>query len=682
MTATNRLAQETSPYLQQHRDNPVDWYPWGDEAFQAARERDVPVLLSIGYSACHWCHVMAHECFEDADVAAQMNAKFVNVKVDREERPDVDALYMEAVQAMTGRGGWPMTVVLDTDARPVWGGTYFPKAQFLQLIAAIDDAWRNKRADLDVNAVNLIKAMSATTEVVPAREVPALELVNTTLQHMSKAFDQEWGGFGQAPKFPNTSHLELVLRAFMSGSSGDARRVVTTTLDAMASGGLYDHVGGGFARYSTDREWLVPHFEKMLYDQAALVNIYRQAFSACGVPAYRQVVEETIEYVLRDLRHPDGGFYSSEDADSPDEHGAGVEGLFYTWTPAEVRSALAATAADAETTIDVDAVLGWFDITDAGHFEARSIPNRRLHRAELARPPMIDAARQRLQHVRSQRRRPGLDTKVLTEWNALFLYSLADAAAVLQRDDWKRAAVANGEFLLRELRQPDGRWLRSWSADGAPQARHHALAADHAALVVAFLRLGELTGEARWVHAATQTADTMLDWFWDPSQGGLYTTADDAPSLVVRQKDLHDNATPSANSVAAHGLLRLSALLGEPRFANHADRILQLLAAVAKKAPAAVSNAMLAIELRQRGVIELAIVGDEPGLVKVAHVLWRPDVVLAWGEPFDSPLWHDRPEGAAYLCRNYVCESPVSTPEDLYEKITGRPVPEGAELRV
>ena len=680
----NRLAGETSPYLQQHRDNPVDWYPWGDEAFAAARERDVPVLLSVGYSACHWCHVMAHECFEDAEVAAAMNATFVNVKVDREERPDIDALYMDAVQAMTGRGGWPMTVVLDPQGQPFWGGTYFPKVQFLQAISAIDDAWRNKREDLAANSVNLLKAMAATSDIDPVADVPALELVNSTLQHMSKAFDQEWGGFGQAPKFPNTSHLELVLRAFMSGSNADARRVVTTTLDAMASGGMYDHVGGGFARYSTDREWLVPHFEKMLYDQAAMVSIYRQAFSACGVPAYRQVVEETIEYVLRDLQHPDGGFYSAEDADSPDENGHGVEGLFYTWTPAEVRATFD------HTNVDTDAVLEWFDITDNGNFtdphdpgaSPRSIPNRRLHRGELQRPPMIEAARQRMLEVRSTRRRPGRDDKVLTEWNALFLLSLADAAAVFQRDDWKAAAVANGEFLLRELRQPNGRWNRSWHADGQPQARHHALAADHAALIVAFLRLGELTGEARWVHAASQTADTMLDWFWDPHQGGLYTTADDAPALVVRQKDVHDNATPSANSVAAHGLLRLSALLGEPRFRNHADRILQLLASVAKKAPAAVSNGMLAIELRQRGLVELAIVGDEPGLVKVAQVLWRPDLVLAWGEPFESPLWEQRDDGFAYLCRDHVCEQPVNTAEALYEKITGRSIPEGASLRL
>jgi uncharacterized protein YyaL (SSP411 family) len=678
---TNRLAAETSPYLRQHRDNPVDWYPWGDEAFAAARERNVPVLLSVGYSACHWCHVMAHECFEDDEVAAAMNTAFVNVKVDREERPDVDAIYMDAVQALTGRGGWPMTVVTDADGRPFWGGTYFPKPAFLQVIGAITDVWVNRRDDLEQNAKALVTAIGKSAATEPKSTVPGVDVVNSTLARIAGAFDGEWGGFGAAPKFPSTFHLELVLRAFMTNGGADARRVAVTTLDAMASGGMYDHVGGGFARYSTDREWLVPHFEKMLYDQALLVRVYRQAHSVTALPQYRQVVEETIGYVLRELRHPDGGFYSAEDADSPDEQGHGHEGLFHTWTPAEVRAALTGWP-DAHVT----EVLDWFGITDAGNFVedgvSRSIPNRLHARGELARPEHIERARRALFDARRQRRRPGLDDKVLTEWNALFLWALADAAAVYQRDDWKALAVANGEFLLRELRDPRGRWFRSWQADGEPRARHHALAADHAALVLAFQRLGELTGEARWVHEALRTADTMLDWFWDPSQGGLYTTAEDAETMVVRQKDLVDNATPSANSMAAHGLLRLAALTGEQRYANHADRILQLLATVIEQHPAAVSNALLAIESRHRGIVELAIIGDAPDLVRTAQILWRPDLVLAWGEPFDSPLWHARDEGFAYLCRDFACQRPVSDPEALYEQITGRPLPEGMSMGV
>ena len=486
----NRLADETSPYLRQHADNPVDWFAWGPEAFDEARQRDVPVLLSVGYSACHWCHVMAHESFEDHDVAAVMNTRFVNIKVDREERPDVDSIYMDAVQALTGRGGWPMTVALDADGRPFWGGTYFPKEQFLRVLDALDDVWRNRRHELEQNATALVEAVGRSAATEPKPSLPGREIVNSALQRLATAFDADWGGFGSAPKFPSTFHLELVLRAYMTNASEDAKRVVTSSLDAMASGGMYDHIGGGFARYSVDRQWLVPHFEKMLYDQALLLRVYRQAHSILGTAHYRQIVEETIEYVLRELRHPDGGFYSAEDADSPDEHGHGHEGLFYTWTPAEVAESL-----DGWPHKAVAEVCDWYAITAAGNFEGRSIPNRIEHRGQLRRPAPMDEARRLLLEARAKRRRPGLDDKVLTEWNALFLWALADAAAVFQRDDWKSAAVANAEFLLRELRDERGRWRRSWQADGSPRARHAALAADHAALVLAFQRLAELTGE-------------------------------------------------------------------------------------------------------------------------------------------------------------------------------------------
>lgn len=672
----NRLATETSPYLRQHRDNPVDWYPWGEEAFAAARERDVPILLSVGYSACHWCHVMAHECFEDDEVAAAMNAAFVNVKVDREERPDVDSLYMEAVTALTGRGGWPMTVAMHHDGRPFFGGTYFPKDAFLKVIEGLTEVWTTRRDELDKQATQLTEKITEVAETAAAKDVPGVDLVNESLKKLGGAFDPEWGGFGKAPKFPATFHTELILRAYMTSGRDEARNVITTTLDAMCSGGMYDHIGGGFARYSTDREWQVPHFEKMLYDQALLVGLYRQGFSVLGQPQYRQVVEETIAYVLRDLRLPDGGFASAQDADSLDADGNSVEGAYYTWTPDEIRAALA----------DIDpkaagVALEWWGITDEGHLDGRSIPNRRESRGKLARPPALEAVRRRLLQVRSARPAPGLDDKVLTEWNALFLYALADAATAFQRADWKQVAVETGEFLLRELRDDRGRWFRSWQADGEPKARHSALAADHAALVQAFIRLGEATGEARWITAARETADTMLDWFWDPIEGGLYTTAEDAEQLVVRQKDVYDNATPSANSVAANALQRLAALTGESRYANFADRILQLLAPICERAPGGTSNAQLAIFLRQRGITELVMVGDVPELVRVGQVLWRPDLVMAWGEPYDSPLWEGRTEGHAYLCRDHVCEQPVTEPEQLYEQLAGRPVPEGMNIR-
>ncbi len=669
----NRLADETSPYLRQHRENPVDWYPWGPEAFTAAQERNVPILLSVGYSACHWCHVMAHECFEDEEVAGRMNELFVNVKVDREERPDVDAVYMDAVQAMTGRGGWPMTVFMTPDREPFYGGAYFPKPQFLALMTAIDDVYRNRPADVRQNVTALVTALDKTARIVPTDDMPDVSHLNAAVQGLGRAFDPEWGGFGGAPKFPSTFNLELMLRAYMTTAADAPKNIVTTTLDAMASGGMYDHIGGGFARYSVDREWLVPHFEKMLYDQALLCKIYLHGLNVIGAPQWRQIVEETVAYVLTTLRHPDGGFFSAEDADSPDEHGHGVEGLFHTWTPAEARRALN----DGDPDIDPDIVeqtLAWFGITADGNFEGRSIPNRLDARGAPARPPEIERARQLLFAAREQRRRPGLDDKVLTEWNALFLAALAEAGASMHRQDWLDAAVANAEFLLRELRLPNGRWLRSWQADGDPQARHHALAADHAALVDAFTRLAEATGEARWIDEATRTADTMLEWFWDPVNGGLYTTAEDAEALVVRQKDLTDNATPSANSMAAIALYRLAALTGELRFRHHADRILQLIRGLLDDTAGMYSHALLAVELRQRGITEVAIVGDRPDLVRLAQSIWRPDTVLAWGEPYDSPLWQGRQEGFAYVCRDYACQAPQDTTQGLAEALTGRSV--------
>jgi uncharacterized protein len=665
----NRLADETSPYLRQHRDNPVDWYPWGAEAFADAEARNVPILLSVGYSACHWCHVMAHECFEDAEVAARMNERFVNVKVDREERPDVDALYMDAVQAMSGRGGWPMTVFMTPRGEPFFGGTYYPKATFLQLLDAVDDAFRTKPDDIAKNVSALVAAIDSTTKLRPKSAGLTVDHINQALKALAVAFDREWGGFGSAPKFPSTFHLELILRAYMTTAGDGPKSILTTTLDAMCSGGMYDHIGGGFARYSTDREWLVPHFEKMLSDQALLVGTYLRGMIVLGQPQYKLVVEETIDYVLSTLRHPDGGFYSAEDADSPGPDGVSREGSFTTWTPEEVRAAL--PDVDPAT---VDALTEWFGITDEGNFEGRSIPNRMSARGKLVRPPALDAAARRLRHARAQRPRPGLDDKIITEWNALFLSSLAQAAAVFNRADWLAAAIANAEFLLRELRGPDGRWFRSWHADGTPPARHAALAADHAALVDAFTRLAEASGQARWITEAVSTADTMLDWFFDPVHGGLHTTAEDGEALVVRQKGLVDDATASANSAAAIALTRLAALTGEQRFANQADRILQLVAAVVEKAPSRFSNALVAADLRLRGITEVAIVGDRPDLVRLAQTLWRPDTVLAWGEPYDSPLWQERRDGFGYVCRNYSCEAPQDTVQGFAETLAGRKV--------
>jgi len=656
----NRLAHETSPYLRQHRDNPVDWYAWGPEAFAAAAERNVPVLLSVGYSACHWCHVMAHECFEDAEAAAAMNAQFVNVKVDREERPDVDAVYMEAVQALTGRGGWPMTVFLTPAGEPFFGGTYYPKPQFLQLMGAVTDVWRTRPDDIRQNVTALTQALRRTEQVAPLAGLPPIEQVGLGVRQLLGSFDPAWGGFGHAPKFPSTMSLDLLAREVRITGDERALHVLTTSLDAMASGGIYDHLGGGFARYSVDDEWLVPHFEKMLYDQAQFVRVYTHAWLLTGHERYRQVVEETVGYVLRDLRHPLGGFWSAEDADSPDEHGHGHEGLFHTWTIAEVRDVLGA---------DADAAMEWYEFTEEGNFEGRTIPARLHHRGDLLRPPVVEAARQRLFAARELRRRPGLDDKVLTEWNGMMLSALCEAAAAFERPDWTSAAVANGEFLVQALRTPAGRWHRSWHAAGEPPARHAALAADHAHLIDAFTRLGELTGQARWITLAGEVADVLLDHFWDVQHGGVFTTPDDGERLVVRQKDLFDNATASANSTAAMALLRLSALTGEGRHGQHSDRILALLGTVIPQSPSGFSNALAALAIRHAGVAEVVITGDRTDLLDEVRRRWLPDAVLAWGEPYDSPLWLGRGDGLAFVCRNHVCQLPVADADALAQQL-------------
>ncbi len=658
----NRLAEETSPYLRQHRDNPVDWYAWGPDAFARAQAEDRPILLSVGYSACHWCHVMAHESFEDDEVAAAMNASFVNVKVDREERPDVDSVYMDAVQAMTGRGGWPMTVFLTPEGKPFYGGTYFPKDHFLRLLAAIDDAWRSRRDELDQNIEALLGAAGRTATFRPAAELPGTGEVTAVVQALVKHFDRTWGGFGSAPKFPSTMNLDLFCRIAAGGSDG-AEQLLTTSLDAMASGGIYDHLGGGFSRYSVDQRWLVPHFEKMLYDQALLARVYLHAWQAFGHDRWRQVVVETIDYVLRDLGQPDGGFSSAEDADSLDESGHPHEGHFYVWTPAEITAELG----DELGSVAID----WYEVTEAGNFEGRNILARVGHRGSLARPAEIEQARGALFEARRRRPRPGLDDKVLAEWNGLFLATLAEAAAALDRPDWLAAAIANGEFLVDRLRRPDGRWHRSWQRDGGP--RHEALAVDHAALLDAFTRLAEASGQARWIEVAQEHADHLLDRFWDVDNGGVFTTADDGEALIVRQKDLYDNATPSANSMAAGGLYRLAALTGEQRYARQADQVLQLLAPQLSTAPSAFGNLLCVVDQRRVGLTEVAVVGDRPDLVGEVHRRYLPDVVLAWGEPYDSPLWAHRLDGFAYVCRDYTCQAPTDDLATFVDQLTARP---------
>ena len=616
----------------------------------------MPILLSVGYSACHWCHVMAHESFEDPGTAEVMNELFVNVKVDREERPDVDAIYMDAVLTVTGQGGWPMTVFLTPERRPFYAGTYFPpsgrggRPGFVDVLRSVQEAWRERR-DAVVQQAGEISARIAGRSVVANGESGGdlgPGLLAGAYNALRQSFDPEWGGFGGAPKFPMPSNLELLLRAHARNGDPATLAMVTTTLDAMASGGIYDHLGGGFARYSVDHHWLVPHFEKMLYDNAGLAAAYLHAWQVTGHDHYRQVVDETIGYVLRDLRGPEGGLYSAEDADSE-----GKEGAFYLWHHDEV-AALAPAALD------------WYGVRPGGNFEGHTILHRPV-RSDLIRPADVEAARQVLFEARSTRVRPGLDDKVLTEWNAMFVASTAQAAAALGRPDWLTAATGTADFLLSALRRPDGRWLRSWQRDGG--ARHLAYAVDYAWLVEAFVRLAEATGRARWIVEARTVADALLELFRDQDEGAFFTTGSDAEQLIVRRMDVLDNATPAANSVATVALLRLSALTGERRYAEAADAVLRLLAPTMAEHPGAFPYLLAAVDLATGRMSEIAVVGDRPDLVGAVQERYLPSAVLAWGEPYDSPLWHDRRDGLAYVCRDFSCRQPVGDVDALVAQL-------------
>ena len=651
----NRLARETSPYLRQHADNPVDWYPWGDEAFAAAVERDRPILLSIGYSACHWCHVMAHESFEDPSVAAIMNDLFVNVKVDREERHDVDDIYMEATQAMTGSGGWPMTVVCTPDGRPFFAGTYFPKERrggmigFVELCQRIDELWLTRRDELMEQADQLTGALGRSALVQPADGLPTLAEIDDAIDKLLAASDPEWGGLGNAPKFPQPMAQEALAAA---AARGDARALdaLTTSLDAMAAGGIYDHLGGGFSRYAVDNVWLVPHFEKMLYDNALLIRLYLHGWLLTGEPRFRQTLDETIGYALTELRQSGGGTSSAEDADSE-----GEEGKFYVWTTDQVRNLLGD---------DADAAIDWYGVKPLGNFEhSTSILNRMHARGELERTPEIEAARQAMFDARATRVRPGLDDKVLTEWNAYLVAALAEAGAACDEPTWVAAAVETAEFLLANLRRTDGRWLRAWQADAG--ARHLAYATDHGALIDAFTRLAEATGQARWIDEARSAADALLELFWDDERGGVFTTGHDAEALITRTKDLMDNATPGANGLAAVGLLRLAALTGDERYRDGGEAIVRLLGAMAVDHPTAFGHVLAAVDLLVRGTTEIVVTGDRPDLVAVARARLLPNAVLAWGERYDSPLWDGREDGRAYVCQHYACRLPAEDVETL-----------------
>ncbi len=698
----NRLASETSPYLLQHRDNPVDWYPWGPEALEHARSEDRPILLSIGYSACHWCHVMEHESFEDPETARLMNEHFVNIKVDREERPDVDSIYMTAVQQVTGHGGWPLTVFLTPQGQPFFGGTYFPPAprhglpSFRQLLLGVAQAYSERREEVDRSAAELHRFLEQGMSVrAPGGLDPAI--LDRAFHTLASRFDARHGGIGGAPKFPQPLVFEFLLRHWKrtgnpQGLSGEAAkneealRIVEHTLRKMAAGGIYDQLGGGFARYSVDARWLVPHFEKMLYDNALLARLYLQAYQATGDAEYRRIVEETLHYVQREMTGPEGGFYSAQDADSE-----GVEGKFYVWTPEEIDEVLGPE--------DGRLFRRYFDVTKAGNWEGdhHAPPPRPISILHVAHPAEAVASAagvsiERLQEViargrellyqrRAERVWPGLDDKVLTSWNAMMLRAFAEAARVLDRQDYERVAVRNAEFLLRELRRED-RLLRTWKEG---QAKIDAFLEDHALLIEALIAVYETTFDTRWVREARTLAETMLERFWEDSEGAFYDTAADAEMLVVRPRDPYDNPIPSGNSAAVMALLRLGALAGEPRYQRVAVQALEGMGRLLAEMPSGFGYLLSALDFHLATPQEVALVGrrgaeDTRALLEVLARRYLPNTTLAFAEPEAVqeaaeliPLLEERGmvEGRAtcYVCERYACRLPVTDAAGLEREL-------------
>ncbi|MCW2954074.1 MAG: hypothetical protein JWQ48_3244 [Conexibacter sp.] len=661
----NRLADETSPYLRQHKDNPVDWQPWGEDALAEARERDVPLIVSIGYSACHWCHVMERESFEDADVAAYMNEHFVPVKVDREERPDVDALYMEAVQAMTGHGGWPLNAFVTPDQVPFYAGTYYPPRpahgmpSWRQVLEAIKEAWDERREEIREQSHSIVSRLEAGARLEPAADEPQPALLDDAVAAIRESWDAVNGGLGGAPKFPQASTLELLLRR-----GPQERELALGALRAMAHGGIHDQLGGGFARYTVDAAWVVPHFEKMLYDNALLARAYLHGWQVSGEAELRDVACDTLDWALREMRGPEGGFYSALDADSE-----GVEGRFYVWSLDELRAALGDSLAGI--------AIGWFGASERGNFEGANILVKAGATAPgPPEPPELPEIRRRLLEARAQRVRPGLDDKRLTAWNALMISALAEAGAVLERPDYLAAATAAADFVLRDLRDADGRLLRTWNAG---RARLPAYLEDHAFLLEALLTLYEATFDARWFAAARELADTTIAHFADPQRGGFFSTADDHERLVARRKDLEDSPIPSGNSAAAYGLLRLSKLTGEAEYERHARGVIALLHPVAARHPAAFGHLLAAIDLLLADdAREVAVVGaDADALLRVVRGAFRPHIVLAGrvGDGEDGAdgvaielLAGRRPldgRAAAYVCERFACQAPVTEPDAL-----------------
>ena len=684
----NRLINETSPYLLQHANNPVDWYPWGEEALERARSEDKPILLSIGYSACHWCHVMERESFENETIAGLMNDNFISIKVDREERPDLDQVYMQAVQMLTGSGGWPMTVFLTPEGKPFYGGTYFPPEDrqgmpgFPRLLTSIAEAYSTNRGEIDRVTQQLTTQMSQSNQVSQGTSILTVDILHKAYSSLATNFDYQNGGFGNAPKFPQPMTPEFLLRYYHHGYNPRALELVELTLEKMAYGGIYDQIGGGFHRYSTDAYWLVPHFEKMLYDNALLARVYLHTYLITGRALYRRVVEETLDYVLREMTDSSGGFYSAQDADSE-----GVEGKFFVWSPDEINSVMG----DA----DGEVFAGYYGVTGAGNFEGKNILNIRQDPEEFAETKgltadqlgdIINRGSKALLEVREQRIHPMRDDKVLASWNGLMLRSFAEAAAALGRPDYLAVAIKNAEFLAGSMKS-GGRLLRTYR-DG--QAKLLGYLEDYSFVIDGLLALYEATFDLRWLDEAVTLADSMIELFWDEGIGGFYDTGSDHETLVVRPRDVFDNAQPCGGSVASDVLLRLAVFTGNNDYSAKAAVPLRSLHQAMSQSPGGTGHWLSALDFYVSPPKEIAVIGprDDPAtqalLDTVFHRFLPNKVVMGVETPLipaddnseaDIPLLAGRGMvgglPSAYVCQNYACQLPVTDPADLAEQLSG-----------
>jgi len=669
----NRLIKETSPYLLQHAENPVDWYPWGDEALTRARTEDRPILLSIGYSACHWCHVMGHESFENEEVARLMNENFVNIKVDREERPDLDTVYMEAVQAITGSGGWPLTIFLTPEGKPFYGGTYFPLEDgrglpgFSRVLRTVSDAYRNRRSEVERATGQIMTVLSSNAVGNATTEQLGVDILDQAYLALKLDFDSENGGFGQAPKFPQPMVLEFLLRHYYRTADKDALNIVMLTLEKMAKGGIYDQIGGGFHRYATDGYWLVPHFEKMLYDNALLSHLYLHAYLVTKTPLFRRIAEETIDYVLREMTSMEGGFYSTHDADSE-----GKEGKYYIWLLDEIRKAL-----DEKT---ANVIIEYYGINERGNFEGQNILHA-VGNQQSEEPGIIRQAKALLLKEREKRVKPGRDDKILSAWNGLMLASLTEVACVLDRNDYLEKAVANGSFLLNAM-VSEG-YLKHSYREGKTSTEGYL--EDYAMVIEGLLNLHQATFSGKWLKEAIRLADIIVDEFWDESDGIFYDTGTRHQALFLRPRSTHDGATPSGSSSATLALMKISRLTGNQRLEKIAIKSLQNMREIMYHHPLGSGNWLCSLDFHLSAPKEIAVIGQRNNtmtmkLLRVLFNSWIPNKVVAAREPDDTGHLADlvllenrgmiNNQPTVYLCEQYSCQTPVNDPNVLREQLS------------